>query len=139
MKLFPREYAHLQELFQEVFEEIRLELERLLPEESRVESIFASFLPGSQPSPIFPFSGIMINLNMQTTIHTDSEDVLMCLVLPIVELRHGDWIVFNSKKLLHFNMPYVGKRASFVMHSDGAGEFWVKNRNGWKNNNHFVN
>lgn len=119
-----------------------------------MESIFASFLPGGQPSPIFPFSGIVINLNVQTTIHTDSEDVLMCLVLPIgefeggdlcfkdlglrVELRHGDWIVFDSKKLLHFNMPYVGKRASFVMHSDGAGEFWVKNRNGWKNNNHFV-
>ncbi|KAJ8508391.1 hypothetical protein ONZ45_g9339 [Pleurotus djamor] len=154
MKLFPREYSQLQELFKGVFEEVRLELERLLPQESRIESIFARFLPGGEPSPIFPFSGIVVNLNVQTTIHTDSEDVLMCLVLPIgeftggdlcfkdlglrIELRHGDWVVFDSKKLSHFNMPYEGKRASFVMHSDSAGEFWVEDRNGWKDNANFA-
>ncbi|KAJ8515172.1 hypothetical protein ONZ45_g7365 [Pleurotus djamor] len=75
MKRFPREYSTLQELFGE--------LERLLPEEYKIEKMFAEFLPGGEPSPVFPFSGIVINLNVQTIIHRDSEDVIMCLVLPI--------------------------------------------------------
>ncbi|KAJ8462696.1 hypothetical protein ONZ45_g17843 [Pleurotus djamor] len=75
MKRFPQEYSTLQELFGE--------LERLLPEEYKIEKMFAEFLPGGEPSPVFPFSGIVINLNVQTIIHRDSEDVIMCLVLPI--------------------------------------------------------
>ena len=95
----------------------------------------------------------MVNLNVQTILHNDSMDKLMCLVLPIgdfqggelclleprlkLEVRHGDWIVFDSKDISHFNMPYVGARASFVLHSDKCGESWVEKRNGWKSHQSF--
>ncbi|KAJ8489512.1 hypothetical protein ONZ45_g13557 [Pleurotus djamor] len=150
MKLFPHEYATLQDLFADVFEELRSEIERLLPQEYHVEKLFAELLPGEAPSPVFPFSGVVVNLNVETALHFDYEDVVMCLVLAIgdfmggdlcfrdsgirLEVRNGDWVVFNSRKEAHFNMPYEGRRASLVLHSDKAGEYWVEDRNGWQEN-----
>ena len=126
----------------------------MLPEEYKIEQSFANVFPGADVSPVFPFSGIVINLNVQTLIHRDSEDVILCLVLAIgdfvngdlcfsdaglrIELQNGEWVVFDSRRTAHFNMPYVGRRASFVLHSDRVGELWVKNKNGWKEHNDFL-
>ncbi|KAL0954397.1 hypothetical protein HGRIS_003381 [Hohenbuehelia grisea] len=140
IKRFPKQYESLRQTFGDVFEQLR-------ESEYKLKSIFAENLPGDEASPVFPFSGVVVNLNVQTTLHIDGQDTVMCLVLAIgefsggdlclleaglrVEVRNGDWIVFDSKNISHFNMPYVGRRASFVLHSDKAGERWVKEHNGW--------
>ncbi|KAJ8695587.1 hypothetical protein PTI98_008177 [Pleurotus ostreatus] len=154
MKRFPKAYEALKDNFALAFEEIRDILQTLVPKEYNIEKIFAEFLPGDEVSPVFPFSGVVVNLNIQTIEHRDGMDTLMCLVLAIgsfrdgdiclreaglrLQLRNGDWLVFDSKNITHFNMPYVGERASFVLHSDKAGESWIKNRNGWINNSSFM-
>ncbi|KAJ8503305.1 hypothetical protein ONZ45_g10968 [Pleurotus djamor] len=123
IKLFPKAYQDLQELFHDVFESLRLQLESLLPLEYKIEKMFADIFPGVDISPVFPFSGIVVNLNVQTLIHRDCKDVLLCLVLAIgdfvdgdicfsdpglrIQLRNGEWIVFDSQRMAHFNMPYL--------------------------------
>ncbi|KAL0954332.1 hypothetical protein HGRIS_003330 [Hohenbuehelia grisea] len=69
IKKFPRQYELLKECFQDVFEELHMEIETALPKEYKIEGIFAEFLPGDEPSPVFPFRGIVVNLNVQTIIH----------------------------------------------------------------------
>ena len=49
----------------------------------------------------------------------------------VVELTSGDFTVFPSQRVTHLNMPYVGKRASLVCHTDREGQSWVRDRNGW--------
>lgn len=90
----------------------------------------------------------MINFNVCTKIHRDWTDLKFCVVLVIsencvggdlcfsepgirLELRNGDMVVFPSHKISHFNMPFVGERASVVFHSDREGKKWADNRNGW--------
>ncbi len=43
-------------------------------------------------------------------------------------------MVFASSAISHFNLHYVGKRASVVLHSDKSGMDWVADRNGWAHN-----
>ena len=100
-------------------------------------------------SPAFPFGGFVVNLNVCTRIHRDTEDQKYCAVLVIsdgceggdlcflelglrVSLKHGDMILFRSDILSHFNLHYIGKRGSIVLHTDKAGMEWVADRNGWK-------
>jgi hypothetical protein len=42
-------------------------------------------------------------------------------------------VLFRSDILSHFNLHFVGERASIVIHTDKAGMEWVTDRNGWKN------
>ncbi|KAF4586308.1 hypothetical protein EYR38_010583 [Pleurotus pulmonarius] len=128
MKRFPKAYEALKDNFALAFEEIRDILQTLLPKEYNIEKIFAEFLPGDEVSPVFPFSGVVVNLNVQTIEHCDGMDTLMCLVLAIgsfrdgdiclreaglrLQLRNGDWLVFDSKNITHFNMPYVVTRSN---------------------------
>ncbi|KAF4568230.1 hypothetical protein EYR36_010239 [Pleurotus pulmonarius] len=122
MKRFPKAYEALKDNFALAFEEIRDILQTLLPKEYNIEKIFAEFLPGNEVSPVFPFSGVVVNLNVQTIEHRDGMDTLMCLVLAIGSFRDGD----------------ICERVSFVLHSDKAGESWIRNRNGWINNSSFM-
>lgn len=47
----------------------------------------------------------------------------------------GDAVIFASAAISHFNLHYKGYRASMVFHSDRRGLDWVKDRNGWADNN----
>lgn len=49
-------------------------------------------------------------------------------------LRSFDAFFFQSKHLTHFNLHFKGVRGSLVFHSDGSGNKWVHNRNGWADN-----
>ena len=107
-------------------------------------------LPGNAYSIAHPFSGFVINVNVATKVHRDSHDLTACVVLAIgdfskgelvlkepglvIPLRSGDAVIFPSGDISHFNLAYEGQRASLVLHSDKAGQTWVKDRNGWKMN-----
>lgn len=51
-----------------------------------------------------------------------------------LQLLCGDMVIFPSARISHFNMPFKGERTSLVVHSDGSGDNWVKNRNNWEHN-----
>lgn len=52
----------------------------------------------------------------------------------MVELQSGSDIVFPSWKITHFNLDYVGERASLVLHTDKEMARWAGDRNGWADN-----
>lgn len=52
----------------------------------------------------------------------------------VVELLQGDFIVFQSAWVTHFNTHYQGRRASIVLHMDKEIQHWAENHNGWGNN-----
>lgn len=126
-----------------------------MPEAYDVIKLFADVLPAGGSSPVFPFGGFVVNFNVSTLIHRDREDLKLCLVIIISEdcqggdlcfyelglrlsLKSGDMVAFRSDILGHFNLHFVGKRASIVLHTDRAGMEWVKDRNGWKDSS-FIN
>lgn len=127
-------------------------LKEILPEEYSIIGQFADVLPGDATSPVYPFSGFVVNFNVSTHIHRDLNDKKLCIVLVIsdddceggdicflepgirLELLCGDMVLFPSSKISHFNLNFKGERASLVFHSDGTGENWVSNRNQWDHN-----
>ena len=97
-----------------------------------------------------PFTGFVININVSTLGHRDGKDYRGCALLIIGEheggelclyepgivlpLKHGSFVVFPSCRITHFNMPYKGRRASIVCHTDAAHVDWVENKNHWIGN-----
>ncbi|KIJ12218.1 hypothetical protein PAXINDRAFT_83281 [Paxillus involutus ATCC 200175] len=143
-------YQHVIKTFKALFEWVRQELERHLPEEYEILSQVASILPGNACSPVEPFTSLVININVSTRGHRDVGDREFCLVIPIgtftggsmvmvetglvVDLHQGDMVVFRSCDVTHLNLHYKGQRASLVMHTDKEMQAWLKNRNGWAHN-----
>lgn len=127
-------------------------LQTLLPETYEVLAQFADLLPCGEVSPAYPFTGYVLNINVTPRIHRDWGDKEICLVLPlfdgaciggelclkelglVMKMRSLDVIIFASHHLSHFNLNYIGKRASLVLHSDRGSDAWVRDRNGWENN-----
>jgi len=99
---------------------------------------------------VLPFLSLVFNINVVTKCHRDGKDKDFCLVLPIgdflggelvmmetglvVEVLQGDFTVFSSAKITHFNLHYQGRRASVVLHTDEAMDQWESERNGWEHN-----
>lgn len=115
---------------------------------------FAEILPGNSAPLSAPFLGLVVNLNVVTQAHRDSKDYDMCLVLAVgdfdggelcldepgivLPLSCGDFVVFPSCRITHFNLHYEGRRASIVLHTDKEITKWYDgDRNGWANNESF--
>ncbi|KAI0317928.1 hypothetical protein OF83DRAFT_1024044, partial [Amylostereum chailletii] len=104
-----------------LFSWIRNMLEHYLPVEFKVLSMSAN-LPVLNTSPVFPFLGLVLNINVSTFAHRDDQDLLYCLVLPLGEydggeiclyeqgisvgLESGDIFAFDSTHTTHFNLDY---------------------------------
>jgi hypothetical protein len=164
-----REYDNLCNSFQEFFSwveekvfasfllsivdsNIPLQLRNRLPDVYDELSLFTDVLPGKEGSPVHPFGGFVLNINVITRCHRDVKDLSVCLVLVIgdhvggelcllepglvLRLRNGDMALFPSGHVTHFNLHYKGIRASLVLHSDRAGKAWADNRNGWIGHNY---
>ncbi|PPQ79776.1 hypothetical protein CVT26_012365 [Gymnopilus dilepis] len=141
-------YEKLTTAFRAVFDWLEQELARLIPDTFRVISHFVDVLPANEPSPVYPFSGFVLNINVTTRIHRDWGDQDVCLLLIIrdcqggelvlvepglvLDLAHGDMVLFTSSRISHLNMHFVGKRASLVFHSDKASAGWIRDRNGFQ-------
>ena len=52
----------------------------------------------------------------------------------ILPLCHGDFTVFPSCDITHFNLHYSGRRCSIVLHTDWEMAKWMADRNGWASN-----
>ncbi|KAG1844455.1 hypothetical protein F4604DRAFT_1596163 [Suillus subluteus] len=114
-------------VFADLFEWIKEHVSNL-PAEYEILIEVARELPCNSGSLVLPFLSLVFNINMATKGHRDSGDLDLCLVLPIgnfkggflamkepglvVELLQGDFIIFQSTWVTHFNTHYQGKRAS---------------------------
>ena len=130
------------------------QMAKVLPEHTKILQQWVNIPPSNEFSPVFPFSGLVINVNMAMRTHRDWEDLSLCLVFEIsdckggelcmmepklvLHLRNGNAVAFSSHKITYFNLNFKGKRASLVFHSDKAGLAWCKDGNGWKGNKYFT-
>lgn len=126
----------------------------MLPEVYERLDGYARILPCHNTSLSSPFLGLVININVVTAAHRDSKDDSVCLVLAIgdfeggelvlyepglvIPLRNGDFVVFPSSEITHFNLHYKGRRASVVLHTDREMVKWREDRNGWSANYSFL-
>lgn len=131
-----------------------LQVVKNFPEDCDEIKVWVEELPGNERSPVHPFSGLVINFNNATLGHRDHMDDRICLVLALPEceggelvlyeagivlkLRLGDMVIFRSADVTHFNLHFVGRRASLVFNSDKGGKAWANNRNGWESNRFFM-
>lgn len=119
-----------------------------LPEQYEVLEINAEIIPGGNRTPVHPFLGFVININVATKAHRDATDFQGCLVMVIsknlvggdlvlvepgivIPLNNGDFIIFPSCDITHFNLHYKGWRASFVFQTDKRIQTWACGFNGW--------
>lgn len=132
---------------------VKFQISHHLPEEYNILVKLVDIVPNAEGSPVRPFLSLVVNINVSTVAHRDWKDFELCLVLAIgeftggalvlreqglvVELMNGDFVIFRSGEATHFNLDYLGKRASLVLHTDGGFERWEKDRNGWKDHPNF--
>jgi hypothetical protein len=125
-------------------------VEKFLPEEYEILDMVTSSLPGNAEPVAHPFTAIVINVNACSKAHRDQQDLEICLVIPIgtftggalvlmetglvLYLTQGDIAIFCSDDITHLNLHYQGKRASIVLHSDKEMRQWLRDRNGWADN-----
>ena len=131
-----------------------LQLREIMPDVYNHLEGYSRLLPCNNQALSAPFLGLVINLNVATAAHRDSKDERICLVLAVgdfeggelvlyepglvIPLRNGDFVLFPSCDLTHFNLHYIGRRASIVLHTDREISKWHNGRNGWSDNIHFV-
>lgn len=97
-----------------------------------------------------PFTSLVINFNVSTVIHRDRDDQDICLVLVasdctggelcmlepglVLDLRPGDFVIFPSMDISHFNLHFNSCRSSLVFTSDRHGRKWAHTNNNWRHN-----
>ncbi|KAH9838762.1 uncharacterized protein C8Q71DRAFT_689884, partial [Rhodofomes roseus] len=69
---------------------------RILPQEYSHLEASASILPDHHTSPVHPFLGLVINMNIATYAHRDSKDNSICLVLPIGYFDGGELCLLEA-------------------------------------------
>ncbi|EPS99856.1 hypothetical protein FOMPIDRAFT_1078263, partial [Fomitopsis schrenkii] len=99
-----------------------IDMEGILPYKySRLEAT-TSILPDYNMSAVRPFVGLVLNFNIASLAHRDAKDDGICLVMPlgdfvggtlclvepgiVLPLRHGDFTMFRSCDITHFNLHY---------------------------------
>lgn len=128
-------------------------MQHYLPEEYEELHIEASCLPLGDRSPVHPFLGLIVNINVVTSAHRDAKDKSFCLVMPIgrftggelclvepglvIQFQSGDIVIFPSCTFTHFNLHFQGVRASIILQTDREFVHWREDRNGWIHNPYF--
>ncbi|KAI0708140.1 hypothetical protein C8Q72DRAFT_790818 [Fomitopsis betulina] len=148
-------YQAVKNILHDVFDWLQEKVHTIfLPIEYERLEATVSVLPDYNISAVHPFVGLVLNFNIATCAHRDSKDDRICLVVPVGEfvgsnlclvepglvlpLRHGDFAVFPSCEVTHFNLPYSGRCCSIVLQTDREMSKWTaEDRNGWAANSFF--
>ncbi|EPS99838.1 hypothetical protein FOMPIDRAFT_1082463, partial [Fomitopsis schrenkii] len=115
-------YQSVKNILAPVFEFLDSKLQELLPETYERLDAYARILPGNEQPVGAPFLGLVVNVNVVTAAHRDSKDEGVCLVLVVgdflggelvlyepglvLPLLNGDFTIFPSCELTHFNLHY---------------------------------
>lgn len=119
-----------------------------LREEYEHLCLFADRLTFKEQSAAYPFAGYVLNINVCTKIHQDLMDAKICVVIAlgdfeggelvleepgiVINLKNGEGVAFNSRRITHLNLLYRGTRMSLVLHSDKQGiQFVSVDKHGW--------
>jgi hypothetical protein len=145
----PETYHDLMTALRDICTHVSDIIKKHLPDIHSELTVFCDILPLNEDPMTRPFPGCVINLQVSTEAHLDSGDDLICVVIPfgnfedgelvlfeaglIIDMREGDFFIFPSFHLTHFNMSFKGVRGSVVMHSDKGALRWKLDRNGWMN------
>lgn len=105
-------------------------------------------LPMAAGGPLRPFTGMVINISGVCLGHRDIKDQRFCLDLVVsdctggwivleelgivVHLRNGDFMIFPSNRITHWNTHYKGIRNSMIFMTDKEMSKWSENCNGWE-------
>ncbi|KAG9089883.1 hypothetical protein FS749_000973 [Ceratobasidium sp. UAMH 11750] len=135
---------------QPVLEKLEHYIPNLLAEHEKLSvSLSPAFKIGCEP-----FCMCVVNIQPVTNSHRDDSDDVdsFCLVMALGEFTGGELCVYQpglvmqflpgtfvairSKRDVHFNLHYVGRRMSMVFTSDGDLKRWEKDRNGWMKAKH---
>ncbi|KAF5362817.1 hypothetical protein D9757_014261 [Collybiopsis confluens] len=151
---FPEEYESLCNILGTTLSEIVNTALKRFPEELKYLHANVDIFPINDTSPVKPFTSFVLNINVETIAHRDRGDNFLCIVLDLgehsggelclqeakisLELCHGDWVAFSSKRYTHFNMRYDGTRCSLVIHSDSSGESYQRDGHGWNGNEYHL-
>ncbi|KAJ7684852.1 hypothetical protein DFH06DRAFT_1313219 [Mycena polygramma] len=114
-----QEYKEVCDAYEDIFEWMKDTLEARHPDKFKILQITAEAIPHWRRSPVHPFTGYVVNLNVVSQVHRDDKDyqhfcgVLaigdfaggqLCLLEPgfIVDLRHCDWAFFLSDRFQYW-------------------------------------
>ncbi|KAG2337011.1 hypothetical protein BDR05DRAFT_895889, partial [Suillus weaverae] len=138
----------LTEIIWDVCNLVAQAIEKYLLDQYSQLNFVCSLLPMGENPVTAPFTGMVLNIQCATIGHWDAEDVLICVVLLfghfqngqfvqyetglILDVLPGDFFIFPSSKITHFNLHFSGFRGSLVLHSDARTDSWVNHRNGWE-------
>ncbi|KAK6988250.1 hypothetical protein R3P38DRAFT_2413723, partial [Favolaschia claudopus] len=84
-----RDYAILCDAYEEVFDYIRVTLQKRFPGEYEDLSIYCDVLPMNAASASYPFGGFTLNLRAATRAHRDLGDKDICVVIPFGDFTGG--------------------------------------------------
>ena len=62
----------------------------MLPEDYVILSQYVDILPCNDMSPVDPFTGFVLNINVTTLLHQDPADEEICLILVISDCKGGE-------------------------------------------------
>ncbi|TFK46451.1 hypothetical protein OE88DRAFT_1648472 [Heliocybe sulcata] len=138
----------------DVLEWVESKIQELVGRDIEIQVECCGSLPLNSRVPLFPFTGLVFNFNVSTKGHRDVRDLGFCIVIPfgdykgghfclkepgwVFDLRPGDFLLFNSSGITHFNLLYEGICGSIVGHTDKEFLNWLSNFNGWKDNAYLV-
>ena len=91
-------------------------------------------IPLGQRAEAHPFCGYVVNINCVTRVHRDWLDMKFCVCFAlgdweggqlvidelglVFDLKPGHVLLFDSTRLTHFNLHYMGLRISVVLNTD---------------------
>jgi hypothetical protein len=118
----------------------------LFPEQIEGVTEMADSLPFHEQPLGYPFTGLVVNVNVTTLAHQDDSDACsICMVVQwgdaeggavclyecglVLELSAGDAVPFLSEEITHFNTDFTGDRLSMVYHTDKEMRVWTENYN----------
>ncbi|KAJ7609977.1 hypothetical protein DFH06DRAFT_924634, partial [Mycena polygramma] len=84
-----KEFAILAEAYTDIFEYIRIVLQKRFPDEYQDLSIYCDVLPMNAACPSYPFGGFVLNLRASTWAHRDHGDKMLCVVIPFGRYTGG--------------------------------------------------
>ncbi|KAH9828712.1 uncharacterized protein C8Q71DRAFT_687833, partial [Rhodofomes roseus] len=115
-------YQSMKQILAPLFDWLDLKVSCLTIKELVMLRSYVRVLPGNNRPLASPFLGLVVNMNVTTAAHRDGKDDGICLVLAIgdfeggelvlyepgliVPLWNGDFILFPSCDLTHFNLHY---------------------------------
>ncbi|KAK0442065.1 hypothetical protein EV421DRAFT_1711006 [Armillaria borealis] len=143
----PDRFELLHNTFKPLIGAIREKLKQVLPKEYKLLEGFTDHLMMNEDSAAHLFGGFVLNFRACMSMHRDTGDYLICIIIPFGEFEGGklclfkpglvlrllswDAFIFRSVDITHFNLHYSGVRASLVLHTDREAADFAKDYNGW--------